>query len=530
LTPDVHVPAPQPAAGGRPLAEDAVFAANLQIVHTRTDHLFFWLLVAQTALAVGLAVIVPPPDGPAGIPRRTVSVVAGALLTLFALVLIRRRPGTRGTRYAVAVVQMVWSGLLIQLTGGRLETHFHVFGSLAFLAFYRDWRTLVLALASIATNHAVRAVVWPASAYAGGALEWWRLLEYGAWMTFEGVVLALGCLWSVREMRVAAAREAALAHLADHVEHEVRSRTAELAAANASLQLEMKARVEVETDLRQAHKLESVGRLAAGVAHEINTPVQFVSDSLHFLRDATTDLMPVIAHLREVEASVLRGAPSREAAEASAEAAEAADLTYLVDHMPNAIDRALDGLGRVASIVRSMKEFAHPDAVEMTYVDLNRAVESTLIIARNEYKYVADVRTDFGNLPLVRCHAGDVNQAVLNVVVNAAHAIGEVVAGTSGRGLITVQTRVEHDDVVVSITDTGSGIPEAIRDRICDPFFTTKDVGQGTGQGLAITRAVIVERHRGELTFESEVGRGTTCRLRLPIHGAGRGRPPGVAA
>jgi two-component system, NtrC family, sensor kinase len=219
---------------------------------------------------------------------------------------------------------------------------------------------------------------------------------------------------------------------------------------------------------------------------------------------------------------VLNGAPARDAA--------AADLTYLVDHMPNAIDRALDGLDRVASIVRSMKEFAHPDAMEMTYVDLNRAVESTLIIARNEYKYVADVQTDFGHLPLVRCHAGDVNQAVLNVVVNAAHAIADVVAGTPNRGLITVRTRVDHDDVVVSIGDTGGGIPEAIRDRICDPFFTTKEVGRGTGQGLAITRTVIVDRHRGELTFDSVIGRGTTCHLRLPIHSAGRGRPPGVAA
>jgi len=337
----------------------------------------------------------------------------------------------------------------------------------------------------------------------------------------------VGCVRSHTALRGTAQREAALARSNGDIEREVQKRTAELADANASLQAEMTARLQVETDLRQAHKLESVGRLASGVAHEINTPIQFVNDSVHFLQDATKDLMTVIGYLREVEASVLAGAPSREAAEAAATAAGEADLDYLVEHMPKAIDRALDGLNRVATIVRSMKEFAHPDTVEMAPIDLNRAVESTLVIARNEYKYVAEVETDFGPLPPVRCHAGDVNQAVLNIVVNAAHAIADVVAGTNARGRITVRTRLEPDDVVVvSIADTGAGIPEAIRDRIFDPFFTTKEVGRGTGQGLAIARTVIVDRHHGELTFESEVGRGTTCFLRLPVHGRAVAKSP----
>jgi signal transduction histidine kinase len=346
------------------------------------------------------------------------------------------------------------------------------------------------------------------------------VVEHIAWMAFEDIVLILGCVRSIGEMRVTSAREAALARSADVIEHEVQNRTAELAAANASLQAEMTARLQVEADLRQAHKLESVGRLASGVAHEINTPVQFVSDSVHFLRDATADLMTTIGHLRDVEASVLAGTPSLEAAEAAAYAAETADLPYLVEHMPKAIDRALDGLERVATIVRSMKEFAHPDAIEMAPVDLNRAIESTLVIARNEYKYVADVETAFAPLPPVRCHAGDINQCVLNIVVNAAHAIGDVVAGTDARGRITVRTWLEGEDAAcVAISDTGSGIPEGIRDRVFDPFFTTKEVGKGTGQGLAIARAIVVDRHGGELTFESEMGQGTTWYLRLPVHG-----------
>jgi two-component system, NtrC family, sensor kinase len=283
--------------------------------------------------------------------------------------------------------------------------------------------------------------------------------------------------------------------------------------------LDIRERRRLEQDLRHAQKLESVGRLAAGVAHEINTPVQFVSDSIHFVRDAVRDLFDVIAKLGDVQRSVLAGAPSMEAVAAASEASESADLEYLVDHVPKALERALDGLDRVAAIVRSMKEFAHPDQREMTEVDLNHAVESTLIIARTEYKYVADVETDLSALPKVRCYGGDLNQAILNILVNAAHAIADVVAGSDRRGIIRVRTYQDGNDAVISIGDTGGGIPAAVRDRIFDPFFTTKDVGKGTGQGLAIAHAVVVDKHQGRLTFETETGVGTTFFIRLPIRG-----------
>jgi PAS domain S-box-containing protein len=262
----------------------------------------------------------------------------------------------------------------------------------------------------------------------------------------------------------------------------------------------------LELELRQAQKLESVGRLASGVAHEINTPVQFVSDSVHFVRDAMRDLALVLDKYRE-------GAPD------AAETAADADLPYLLENVPKALDRSLEGLHRVTVIVRSMKEFAHPDQKEMTAVDLNQAINSTLVIARNEYKYVADVETDFGELPLVICHGGDVNQVILNLVVNAAHAIGDVVNGTDRRGRITVQTRCDGPSVSIRVGDTGGGIPDVIRGRIFDPFFTTKEVGKGTGQGLSIAHSVIVEKHGGDLTFETEVGRGTSFIIRLPVDG-----------
>ncbi len=283
----------------------------------------------------------------------------------------------------------------------------------------------------------------------------------------------------------------------------------------------------MEIELRQAQKLESVGRLAAGVAHEINTPIQFVSDSIHFVRDAMPDLRHVIDAYRAVHRSVIEGTPPHEVAAAASQAEADADLDYVLEHVPPALDRSLEGLNRVAVIVRSMKEFAHPDETSMTDVDLNHAIDSTLTIARNEYKYVADVVTDFGTLPRVLCHAGDFNQVILNLVVNAAHAVGDVVARTGEKGRITVRTRCDGADAVIAIADTGLGIPAAIRDRIFDPFFTTKEVGRGTGQGLAIARSIIHDKHGGQLTFETEIGVGTTFTIRLPI---GRPRPTEVAA
>jgi signal transduction histidine kinase len=292
-----------------------------------------------------------------------------------------------------------------------------------------------------------------------------------------------------------------------------------LRESHERLTAETGARREIEAALHQAQKMEAIGRLASGVAHEINTPVQFVSDSIHFLRDATKDLMGLIEKLRTVRRSVAQGAPSAQAASDAAEAEEAADLPYLFENVPKAFDRSLDGLGRVATIVRSMKEFAHPDSSEMSTVDLNHAIESTLIIARNEYKYVAEVETDFGELAPVTCHLGDINQVVLNIVVNAAHAIGDVVRGTNRKGLISVRTRQDGDHVVVAIGDTGGGIPEPIRERVFEPFFTTKQVGKGTGQGLAIAHSVVVDKHGGELSLESTVGKGTTFYVRLPVSG-----------
>ncbi|HEU5091876.1 MAG TPA: ATP-binding protein [Nitrospira sp.] len=277
-------------------------------------------------------------------------------------------------------------------------------------------------------------------------------------------------------------------------------------------------RLRMEHELVSAQKLESIGHLAAGIAHEINTPIQFVGDNIHFLDTSFTDINRVLDAYRQVFVATKSEACSNELLDACEAAIEAADLDYLLTEIPKAVGQSSEGIHRVAKIVRAMKEFAHPGGEEKTAVDLNKAIESTVTVARNEWKYVADMTTDLApDLPLVPCLLGEFNQVILNMIVNAAHAIGEVVKDSGQKGLISIASHRVGECVEIRLTDTGAGIPEEIRNKIFDPFFTTKEVGKGTGQGLAIARSVVVDKHRGAITVESQVGKGTTFIIRLPI-------------
>ncbi|MFA6543869.1 MAG: PAS domain S-box protein [Limisphaerales bacterium] len=274
----------------------------------------------------------------------------------------------------------------------------------------------------------------------------------------------------------------------------------------------------LESQLRNAQKLESIGRLAAGIAHEINTPTQYIGDNLRFLRDAFNDLTPVLGAGNLLGEAVLKGADATTAAVELERCTDAADLAYLREEIPRAVEEAVSGVDRVTKIVQAMKEFSHPGNEEKTPIDINRAIQSTITVARNEWKYVAEMVTELDtSLPPVPCQPGSFNQAVLNIIVNAAHAI----AGRgSERGTITVQTRRDGDWAEIRVQDTGTGIPEQARAKIFDPFFTTKEVGKGTGQGLAIARSVVVDKHGGTIHFETETGRGTTFVIRLPLPSA----------
>jgi PAS domain S-box-containing protein len=274
--------------------------------------------------------------------------------------------------------------------------------------------------------------------------------------------------------------------------------------------------------LLQAQKLESVGQLAAGIAHEINTPTQFVTDNLVFLRSAWSTSADLLEKYRGCFRNSA-GALNAEAVASLEGEEKEADLDFISTEVPHAIDQALDGVHRVAQIVKAMREFSHPDSAEKVQVDLNRAIESTITIARNEWKYVAEIATDFDTeLPLVVCYPGEVNQVVLNLLVNAAHAIKDKIKDGE-HGKIAISTRSRGQYAEIAIRDTGTGIPLSIQSRIFEPFFTTKEVGKGTGQGLALAHSVIVKKHRGKLWFSSEVGNGTTFFIHLPVEATGDG-------
>ena len=276
----------------------------------------------------------------------------------------------------------------------------------------------------------------------------------------------------------------------------------------------------LEAQLRQAQKLESVGQLAAGVAHEINTPTQYVGDNIRFLQESFGDLRKLLKKYSDLLEANQTGATRSDLVTVVECTIKEINLEYLIEEIPQAIQQSLEGIERVTNILRSMKDFAHPGSAEKVSVDLNRAIESTVTVARNEWKYVAEVVMDLDpNLPKVTCLLGEINQVILNLIINAAHTISDVVEQNGGKkGTITIKTCQDGDWVEIRISDTGTGIPEAIRSKIFDPFFTTKEVGKGTGQGLAISHSVLVEKHGGTITFDTEVGRGTTFFIRLPAN------------
>jgi PAS domain S-box-containing protein len=280
---------------------------------------------------------------------------------------------------------------------------------------------------------------------------------------------------------------------------------------------------DLDNQLRGAQKMEAIGQLAAGISHEINTPIQYVGDNVSFMRDSWGKVAKVLVAAQKLRDEAKEGTVSPAAIADFDTCRLDADVEYLAEEMPHAIDQALDGVHRVAKIVSAMKQFSHPGSREKQPVDLNKALETTATVSRNEWKYVANMETHLDpNLPFVPCLAGEINQVFLNLIVNASHAIGDSVRDNPGTmGTITIATRQDGDGVEVSIKDTGTGIPEHIRDKVFDPFFTTKEVGKGTGQGLMLAHSLVVKKHGGRIWFESETGKGTTFFVRLPLSARG---------
>ncbi|HEX4450907.1 MAG TPA: ATP-binding protein [Kofleriaceae bacterium] len=316
--------------------------------------------------------------------------------------------------------------------------------------------------------------------------------SYLLFMTAQGIAAG-------REYREAAERTDQLRHQA-----------ADAAATAKQLRGEMQHRAKVEQELRQAQKLEAIGRIAAGIAHEINTPIQFISDNCEFLELGIADLRNGLDAYRRLvhDAGLLAAAEQIEADR---------DLAFTLANLPEALASSQEGVRRVAQIVQATKQFAHPDQVQKVPTDLNAAVDSTLVVASSETRYISEVRFDHGELPKVPAHGGEIKQVLLNLITNAAHAIGDANRGTSRVGEIRIKTWASNRGVHVSVGDTGPGIPRELVDKIFEPFFTTKPVGKGSGQGLAIARAIIVDKHGGTIDVDSVVGTGSTFTIMLPF-------------
>jgi PAS domain S-box-containing protein len=605
-----------------------IYRERLNAIYRDTDRVFFWLFLVQWAVAVAIALVISP-FAWAGSNRSIhlhlqIAIIGGAVLNALPFTLMRLRPGRVSTRHVVAVTQMLWSAIFVHLTGGRIETHFHIFGSLAFLAFYRDPRLLLTATLVVAADHLAIGFFWPESVYGIANPEWWRFLEHAAWVIFEDIVLYLGITRQLREKRTLTEHEAALEVAMQDVEQQVADRTEQLkssseryravientsavpweidknscqivylapqiksifglAAEDAAkenflavfhpedrapfkefiarttraggedksfidtrivdadnrvkhvrsfvadqssradartvfgISLDITKQKALELDLIQAQKLESIGQLSAGIAHEINTPTQFIGDNVRFLHETVGEVLKMVEQVGLLVAAGEASATTIQSAQIGA-LYSALDMPYLKEEIPKAISQTLDGIARISKIVGAMKEFSHP-ALDKTPYDLNRAITSTITVASNEWKYVAEIKADLDpELPHVTVMPGAFNQVILNILVNAAHAIAGVNAAMPlVKGVITLSTRTVMGWAEIRIQDTGGGIPDKIRDKIFDPFFTTKAVGKGTGQGLAIAHDVIVKKHGGTISVESEAGVGTTFVVRLPL-------------
>ena len=275
----------------------------------------------------------------------------------------------------------------------------------------------------------------------------------------------------------------------------------------------------LERELCQANKLKAIGAMASGIAHEINTPVQFVSDNARYISRATQNVFGFIRSLKRTLETCEESC--RHVGDLTANLSELGgneDVAAIEKEVSDALSESLEGLDRIASIVRAMRGFAYMGKQEKVTTDINKIIENAVTMSRHEWKHVAEIEYNLDPaLPGVECIPGDIMQVLLNIIVNAAHAVRGVCEDGGGMGRIIAGSRTEKDQVAVTITDTGGGIPEKVRDQIFEPFFTTKKYGDGTGQGLAISRSIIINKHGGSMTFETEKGKGTTFIIRLPV-------------
>jgi two-component system sensor histidine kinase HydH len=442
----------------------------------KADRVFFWLLLGQWVLALALALIVSPYAW-AGKNYTLhlhvyVALFVGGLINAAPITLILTRKGAFETRLTVACAQMLWSALLIHLTGGRIETHFHVFGSLAIVAFYRDVKVLIPATIVVASDHFFRGMYWPDSVYGLSNPEWWRFLEHAAWVVFIDIFLVLHCLQGVAELR------------------EVSSRQAEVEALSASERLKSKALDRALGELQNSQealvrteKLAAVGQLAASVGHELRNPLAAV-------RNASTYIG------KKIDASKSNGA--------------ALSQDTRVNQFRGVIDRELDACSKIIS---DLLDFARTRQPQRRPCPLYELVEESIEIVpkRSGVAIVNSVPTD---LPVPEIDKDQFRQVFVNLVQNASEAMAD---GQNGR--VEVIAHMDGDDWKIQVKDDGPGMPADVAAKIFQPLYSTKT--KGTGLGLAIVSSSL-ERHGARIRVETQPGAGTTFIIDVPAHAGGK--------
>ena len=493
----------------------ALFLEHRQRIFQQTDRIFVGLMTFQWIAGIVIALVVSPKTWLGAMSQTHAhvwtAVFLGGAIAVFPITLGILMPGRAVTRNVIAVAQMLMSALLIHLTGGRIETHFHVFGSLAFLAFYRDWRILVPATIVVALDHMIRGTFWPQSVFGVLTASPWRWVEHAGWVVFEDIFLISSCQRSVAEMWSIAERTAELEAHNRLVEVKVKERTRQLLESKETLASEITERKKLEMMIVQSEKMAAIGQLAAGVAHEINNPVGFINSNLQTLEQYIGSYAQLLRLVESLKGAILE----KDMAKADAIAAEMnkleqeINLDFVMSDMDNLLRESQVGIERIRKIVLDLRTFARSDTDTMESAKVEEIIDSILSIIYNELKYKAELKKNYTETPFIRCNPQKLGQVFINLLVNAAQAIKE-------RGVIEIKTYQENGHVCVDVRDTGQGIEAENLGKIFDVFFTTKPVGQGTGLGLSVSYD-IVKKHGGDIRVRSQVGKGTTFTVMLPL-------------